>query len=122
MADFRVKQNTTFKYTVTFKDEDSAAIAESAIDSITMTHYDRDTGEIINSRDAQDVHDTNNCTYGTTDGLFTWTALRADTPIVNEKCSEEIHVVLLEVNYGTTKYAFHEFEIIVTNTRKVGDP
>ena len=52
-------EHATAKYTAIIKDESSVAIAAASLTTLTLTLYDS-AGTIINSRNAQDVLNTNN--------------------------------------------------------------
>jgi hypothetical protein len=62
----------------TLVDETGAAVALASITAMLMTLYDEKTGAIINSRNAQDVLNTNQCTFHATTGAFAWAPLPAD--------------------------------------------
>lgn len=98
--DRRVLEKTTPVYTATLVDEDENAIALLSISTMTLTFYDRRTGTIINSREAQDVKNANGVTIHATSGLLTWTMGVADTTLVTTadfaEDDEEEHVGLFE--------------------------
>ena len=78
-----VTEGTTPELTFTLADSAGTAVALSAIDSITMTVIEEKSGSTVNSRSAQDVKNTNNCTYHATSGLFTYDLQPGDVAIEN---------------------------------------
>lgn len=107
--------------TTTLVDEDSVAIASADIDAITVTLIAERSGDVINSRSAQDVFNANNCTMHATSGLFTWNVQTADTEIVdNTKIGEiEPHLATFTVTWDTTKKMHFEILLKVKNLRSV---
>lgn len=85
-------------YTATINDADGDPILLTAIASIKLTVTDAD-GTVINSRDRQDVLNTNDGTMHATSGLFTWLMQPADNVIVGtpDDNKTEEHVVIIEI-------------------------
>ncbi len=120
-------EESSGQYTATFKDESDTAVALTSIDSISLTLYDKYSGEIINSRNAQDVLNTNNVTYHATSGLLTWAIQQADNIIVglvdhlgigheNDDVDWlEEHIALFDIVYNTDLRAIHEVKLLVKN-------
>jgi hypothetical protein len=107
--------------TCTVLDENDAAVALAAMDSIKMTLYAVDSNEVINSRSAQDVKNTNNCTYHATSGLFTWTMQTADNDIKDTKvdaADPERHRAVVRFVFSTTKAFTHTFIIDVFRIKR----
>ena len=122
VEDRTVIEGTSMIYTATLQDASGTALPLASIDSLTLTLYDKATGTIINSRNAQDVLNTNQVTVHATSGLLTWTALPADMAIVGTPTAGvlETHVALFECVYSTTKGLNHEVEIYVKQLTNVG--
>lgn len=119
---FAIKEKTTPKYTATLLDEDGNAIPLSSIDTITLTLYNLSatTRDVINSRNAQDVKNTNNVTIHATSGLLTWSMQIADNAIADALKRVERHRACFVFTYsGGTKRGTHEVDFDVENIEKV---
>jgi hypothetical protein len=119
---YKVDELSYGVYTTTLKDEDGVVIALSAIDSITMTIIEFTGDTVINSRNGQDVLNTNNCTMHATSGLFTWEIQTGDTAIVLASpslVSREVHLVTITVVWNTTKQMHREIKLRVRNLSSV---
>jgi len=124
---FSLKESATATYTATLQDETGAAIPLAELATLKLTFYDAEqgepsvaTGNILNSRNAQDVKNTNNVTVHATSGLVTWSLQTADNPIKNANLATELHVARFDFTYGTpTKTGRHEVGFRVRNLRKV---
>jgi len=120
---FNALEETTAIYGTTIQDTDGNGIAAASITTLTLTLYNFDDSEksIINSRNAQDVLNTNGVTVDGS-GVLEWTMDPADneimgTPGVGES---EKHIALFEYTYsGGTKAGKHEVVINVENLDKV---
>lgn len=77
----KVTEGTTPEIGFTLVKEDGEAIALASLDTLTLHYYDLATGEIINSRDGQDVKNANNVTVSSA-GVVAWTLQPEDTAIV----------------------------------------
>lgn len=118
----RVEEKITARYKVILSDEAGAVIPLSDMTTITLTLYDDYTGTIINSRNAQNVKNTNNVTY-TEAGLLTWTLQPNDNIIVSSDVrtnSYEKHIALFEFTWDSgAKAGKHELEFQVRQINKV---
>lgn len=118
----RVEEKITARYKVILSDETGAVIPLSDMTTITLTLYDDYTGTIINSRNAQNVKNTNNVTY-TEAGLLTWTLQPNDNIIVSSDVrtnSYEKHIALFEFTWDSgAKAGKHELEFQVRQLNKV---
>tara|TARA_Y100000004_G_C8799106_1_gene362588 strand:- start:156 stop:548 length:393 start_codon:yes stop_codon:yes gene_type:complete len=118
----RVEEKTTARYKVILSDELGAVIPLSDMTTIILTLYDVYTGTIINSRNAQNVKNTNNVTY-TEAGLLTWTLQPNDNIIVSSDVrtnSYEKHIALFEFTWDSgAKAGKHELEFQVRQLNKV---
>lgn len=74
-----VPDRTTAQYQTTLLDSDDNPIADAAISDILATLVRVSDGAVINSRDAQSVHNANGGTMHSTSGLFTLQFDEADT-------------------------------------------
>ena len=120
MATLYTKEGTGAIYTATLKDADSVVIPSANISTITLTLYNVADGEIINSREDQDVKNTNNVVINATSGLLTWTMQAADNPISDTSLDWEHHRALFEFTFsGTGTPGKHESQIMTCNLNKV---
>ncbi len=107
---YYVNERATAKYTATLKDESGTAIALSAISTAKLTLKDA-AGNVINSRDDQDIKNTNNVTISTSVGLLTWTVVSADNS--NAGTTVEQHTATFNITHATTKRVIHTINIMV---------
>lgn len=99
--------------------EAGVAVPASALSTLTLTLYDRQTGTILNSRDGQDVLNTNGVTVDSA-GLFAWGLTPLDTIIIDVTKALETHVGLFTWTYDSgTKTGRHEIVHVVRNLTKV---
>lgn len=113
-----VRERTTAFYTTTIVDENDVGVDLANIATLTLTYYDAETNTIINSRDDQDVLNTNNVTVATTGGTVIWTLQPLDTIIVDDRKELERHIAFFTwtwnvVNIGRKEIAF-DIENILT--------
>ena len=118
-------EGSTPKITATVKDEDGAALAASALQSLTLTYYNKADGAIINSRDGQDALNANNVTVSAA-GALVWKLLAADTAIIDTTIkagNDEIHIALFECAWldadSDQRHGKHEVEIRIRQHTKV---
>jgi hypothetical protein len=116
---FRVKEKTSAIYTAILKDGSGNPIALSDITTLTLTYFNEDDS-IINTRNAQNVLNTNDVTVHITSGLLTWTLGVVDTTIATQTKDTELHVARFDFTYGTpTKTGRHEAGFRCVNLRKL---
>ena len=126
----RTKEGCSSVYEGDLVDVDGTTpIPLSAISTITLTLYNADvrepsptTGNIINSRNQQNVKNANDVTIHNTSGHITWNMSGLDNPIIDETKSTEKHIALFEFTYtsgSVQKDGKHKVEIRVENLRKV---
>lgn len=116
-----VNERTTARYTVTFEDEAGDPIPAADLTTLALTLYDRATGAVINSREAQDALNANGVTVSSA-GVLAWTLDPADNAVVGEVAvgNVEVHVALFEWTWDSgAKAGRHEVEIAVLNLGKV---
>ncbi len=120
MTTLYVKEGTGAIYTATLEDSAGTAIPLANLTTIVLTLYNVADDEIINSRDDQDVKNTNQVTINATSGLLTWTMQAADNPISDTALDWEHHRVLFEFTFsGTGTPGKHESQIMTCNLNKV---
>ena len=118
MADLgTVNELASAKYTAVLKDESGVVIDGTGLDSLTLTVYAVDTGAIVNSRNAQNVWNTNGVTI-TSEGVLTWTLSPADNTILTGAALERHAAMFLAVWASGTKKCPHELTWLVRNLSK----
>jgi hypothetical protein len=101
------------------KDENGDPVPKSQITSLTMRLIDRDSGDVINSRDGVDSSlDALNVTMGVADGRIRWSVQPADNVIVDTTADVEVHVALFTILWGTEKRYHHEAILHVRNLHR----
>lgn len=114
-----INEATTGRYAATMYDETGATIDGTAMTTLTLTLYDKRTNGIINSRNAQDVKNTNGVSVDSA-GALVWTIAKEDTSIVGTSQVER-HVAVFVGTWSTgTKKFVHEVEMDVINIKRVG--
>ncbi len=116
----RLDEQVSASYVGTLQDQTGTDIALSSLTTITLTLYDLSTKGIINSRNAQDVKNTNNVVI-TSAGVLTWTLQPADNIIVTSTKragAYEKHIALFEYAWaaGSNK---HEVVLEIRQLDKV---
>ena len=118
----RLDEKTLASYSATIRDAAGAVIPTANITTLTLTLYDVETGTIINSRNAQNVHNTNNVTV-TSGGVLTWEIQPADNAIIGTRRRAgqyEKHVALFEYSWSSgSKASKHEVILDIRQLDKV---
>lgn len=108
-----VLQGTTSPYTAILKDETNTPIDGTILDALLLTYYDVATRAVINTREAQNVLNTNNVTIDV-NGLLTWVIQPADAIILDPRRELEAHQALFTFSWaGGTRIARHEIQFFV---------
>ena len=119
MSTYWVNEKITARYTADVQDHVGNAIAGSSLTTLTLTVYDKSTGDVINSRDAQDVLNTNGVTVDGSGNLI-WVIDPDDNAIVTSTSKVEKHIALFEWTWDSgNKEGKHEVVIQVKNLTKV---
>ena len=113
-----INEATTGRYTATLYDETGATIDGSTLTTLTLTLYDVKTGSFINSRNAQDVKNTNGVAI-TAAGALTWTIAKEDTVIVGRATRERHRALFVGTWESGVKKFTHAVEMDVINLDKV---
>lgn len=117
-----VLERTTRKFTgAVFKDDAGDPIPAGSLTTLTLTLYDKSSGNIINSRNGTDVLNANG---GTVDaaGNFEMLFTHLDNVIVGSPAIGEFetHVALFEWTYSAgSRHGKYELEIRVKQLDKV---
>lgn len=119
MATFWVNEKVTALYTADVQDHEGNAIAGSSLDTLTLTLYDKSTSDIINSRNAQNVLNTNGVTVDGS-GNLSWVMDPDDNAIITATSKVEKHIALFMWTWDSgNKAGKHEVTIQVKNLTKV---
>ena len=106
----------------TFKDAAGVPISGAELSSLTLTYYQEFTGEIINSRNAQDVLQAHGVTVSD-QGKLKWIQEAADVAILNDALAFEPHIALFMFGYtgedGNPATGKKAIRILVANLSKV---
>ncbi len=116
-SDFYCKERTSAVYDATVEDDAGVAIPVANLTSVVLTLYDVATGEIINSRDDQNVLNANNVTIDSL-GALQWIMQVADNIIQSADSVIEHHIALFEFVAGG-RSSKHEVNVYVSNLSKV---
>lgn len=116
-----INERTTARYTALAVDETEEPIPASSLSTLTLTLYDKASGEIINGRQAQDALNANGVSVDES-GNVEWIITPDDTPVVGTPRPGlvETHIALFEWTWaGGTKAGKHELELLVKQIAKV---
>lgn len=113
-----ITEKTTARLTGQLLDETGAGVPASSLTTLKLTLYDKLTGTVINSRDQQDVLNTNDVTIDNS-GNLVWTMKPADNVILDDTLNVETHVALFEATWSSSKAANMELEFQVRNLARV---
>jgi hypothetical protein len=114
-------EQTSGQYRATITDEAGATLPGSLLLTLTLTLYALDAAHtIVNSRDAQNVLNTNGVTAtdAATENL-TWTIAPADNVILNDALAYEKHVARFDYTWGAGYIGRHEIVLSVRNLVRV---
>lgn len=119
-----IQQGESLTIEGSFADGDNVAIGLSSIASFTMTLYDENSATLINSRNAVDILNANNCTV-TSGGAFTIRLTADDATIFNSNKAVgdlESHILKLVWTWSdgvVTNTGIAEYRIFV---QKIASP
>lgn len=106
-------------YTATLKDRVGTAIPAASLSTLTLTFYDLAVpATFINSRNQQNVLNTNNVTLDSS-GNLVWTLQVADTTLGSQSNVMEYRVALFEWYGASVGYGKHEVLLAVQNLTNV---
>ena len=118
-SEFDQLELTSGEYTATLTDEAGVAISSATLATLTLTLFNQDAAlTIINSRDAQNVLNTNGVTVDTL-GALIWTIAPADNALVTSTVPAERHTARFDWTWGAGKVGRHEVILIVKNLSRV---
>jgi len=114
----RIAEETTRFLAFVIQDEDDVGIPAAELQSLTLTLFDRRTGQILNSRDGVDILNANGGTVdGAGNGELKLTP--ADNVIFTAGRVEEDHVALVEWEDANGQVGRHVILLRVENLAKV---
>ena len=114
-----IMEKTTVKITAIVEDENGDGIPAVSLNTLTLTLYSLEDDTIINSRNDQDVLNTNGVTLDVS-GNLVWTVTPADTIIVNTLLNAERHRAVFEWTYtGGSKNGKHVIDMRIINLVKI---
>lgn len=120
-ADRIVNEGTTANYSAVVTDENGDAVGSGSLTTLTLTLYDDRTGQIINSRNEQNVLNQQGVTVDGS-GNLEWTISRDDNPILHENdySGYEDHIAIFHWTWDSgNKSGRHEIKLRVKNLKKV---
>jgi hypothetical protein len=119
MSTYWVNEKVTARYSAIIQDETETALAGSNLQTLTLTLYDKATGTIINSRNDQDVLNTNGVSVDGS-GNVVWIMEPEDNAVVTATSKVEKHIALFEWTWDSgNKEGRHEVVLQVKNLTKV---
>lgn len=109
-------EGTTPEISAVLVDLSQTPISGSVLSGLKLTYYQEYTQAIINSRNAQNVLQTNGVTVDG-NGKLVWNMSAADTVILNDALETEPHIAHFEFSYldGDTKVGSLTVRIPITN-------
>jgi hypothetical protein len=119
----KVLEETSAIFTATLLSDETDAtstVAASSLTALTLTLYDVCSGDIINTRDDQDILNDNNVTVDE-DGLLTWSIQSEDNQIVSTTLAageDETHIALITWIWATGQ-GREEITLLVRQLDKV---
>src|SRR4051812_43137329 len=115
---FHLNELSSASYRGQIVDEDG--IGFGAIETLTLTLFDKVTQAIINSRDEQDVLNANGVSVDLSTGQLTWALIPADNVILDDTLRQEEHRARFTATWnGSNKQMQHEVTIKVVNLRRL---
>lgn len=118
---FSIKEKETGTYSFTLKDESGAAVAAASLTTATLTLYEPESGQIVNSRTGQNVLNLNNVTIDA-DGKVAWSIQLADVTLLDAARASEVHRALFFFSWMSASGAKgkpHEADFVLENLGKL---
>lgn len=115
----RVRERSSGVYSAQLLDEDGVAIPAATLTTLTLTLYVKETGDIINLRNAQNVLNANNVAVDSS-GNLVWTVQPADHAVVATGRKLERHRAVFDFTWNSgAKRDWHAVEFVVIAEPKV---
>ena len=114
----KVKENASALYSGQLTDLNGDNLQLSDIATLTLTLTKDSSGEVINSRNAQNILNANNVVVDSA-GYMTWTIQPADNEVLDDALKFEVHDAVFTWTWGTpVNTKRHELKIEVLNSDK----
>ena len=116
--DTPICEKTTALIKLLLTDEADQLLAPGAIDTCTLTLYERESETIINGRNGSNIKNANGGTIDT-EGLALVLA-NADNALVDPNINHEVHIALIQWTWSSsTKAGAKELRLTVFNQAKI---
>lgn len=113
-----LKEGQSAQYSGILKDEDGDPVPSTELQSLVLTFYDYETGDIINGRNKQDALNANGVTMDDY-GVVTWVMTPDDTGFVLPNKSAK-RIALFEATWGSgTRFYPWEIMFIIQDIKKL---
>lgn len=116
---FQVEEDTSYQVQFSWVNNNGSPITLAEVSTLTLTLYATRDQSIVNTRNAQNVLNTNNVTFHATSGLLTWSVQPADVAFSNEALSKEVHRALFQLELSNGVRAKKEIDLVVRNLQFV---
>lgn len=119
-----INERSSALYTAYLRDPNDAPVVIAQLSGLELTLHDPETGDIINSRDGQDVLNDNDVTVvdvtvnGETIAKVSWSIQPGDTVVVDDTKLKETRVALFKYVWNGGQH-HHEYRFQVRNLAQV---
>ncbi len=110
-----VQERQSLRVGFTWLDETNTPIPLADVTALTLTLRNPRTGAVLNSRDGQNVLNTNGVTFGVTNGETRWNVTPADLTIVDDTLDVEERHAMFRLEWGTDKAFEHRVVLRAAN-------
>jgi len=93
----------------------------TALDSLTVSLFDRLTGVVINGRNKQSLLNANGGVFDTVTSELTWTMAPKDNIIVEQRNEMEEHLAQIEFTYASGALGRYEIVLRVRNLARLNE-
>jgi len=105
-------ESRNVQYEFDLVDEDDLPVTQAAIEALTLTLYDKLTLAIINTRQDQNVLNTNDVTIDS-NGHVVWSVQALDNPLLDRTREQEQHIAEWRWEYDAGKNGNMQHSFIV---------
>jgi hypothetical protein len=113
-----VQERQSLRVGFTWLDETNTPIPLADVTSLTLSLRNPRTGDMLNSRDGQDVLNTNGVTFDATTGETVWEVTPDDLTIVDDTLDIEERHGLFRLEWGVNKAFEHRVVLRAANLYK----
>ena len=117
-----VNEGSTARYSTTLLKDSGAPVTSAELTTLTLTLYDKNTGNILNGRDAVNVKNVAGGTFHATTGAFEMLFNALDNAVVGAPPNTpliERHIALFEATWDSNGALNWEVEIDVRHLNLV---